>query len=430
MFLDGRFGDLHTILGDQNANLADVLKFPYIVQAARFRFPRLCQFVSRHSLSLLTYALSTDSPDLSTTAFTILNSGTAEYIRPLLETNSYRDVSFHVLSQNDPPVHLVARIASLTLVALIHMPEIACDMCGFIYRLLPYCENATVFTLFDTLMNADTDAPHAQHWLKEIGVCEYIRREIVAMPFDYVSDLANTFQDPVYVKAICLFRLVARGLCNPILCDELRRDSVVLCLQKQFPQMPDFVQNARWSAIARIICEQNAPTLGIFLEEALRIVSEPFERLKMYRVSALGFITTMMKFSSDTYKRLEESCIPAMLVTVAISFPNSTILHNAFLHFIETGLTNLAFADRVIRLYVPAIVVKGESDENRIMKSLCIRLMELFIDAVSKQPQLRAAMAEAHEGATFIERTVIPFRKITKETYGGFPKSLRYFYTD
>jgi hypothetical protein len=425
MLSQSQFGELQAILGDQNAKLVDVLEFPCIIHAARFGFPPLRGFVTRHSLQLLTYALSTDDSKLSRTALNILNCGDAEYLRPVLATTSYRDFAFHVLSQKDPPAHLIARISSLAVIALMRMPEIACEMCGFIYRLLPHCENATVFNLFETLMNDNESAAPAQCWLKGIGFCGYIPREIAAMPFDYVSGLANTFQDPVYNKAVYLFQLIARGLRSPILCNDFRGGSIVLCLEKQFPQMPDFVQSARWGAIAQLINEQNAPALGFFLEEALGIVSEPFERLKRYRVSVLGFITQMMQFWPETYKRLEESKLPAMLVTVAMLFPNSTILHNAFLQFVEMGLANLAFADRLIRLYVPAIVVNGESNENRIVKSLCINLMELFIDAVSKQPQLRAAMAEAREGARFIERTVIPFRNKAKGNYGGFPRRLR-----
>jgi hypothetical protein len=112
-----------------------------------------------------------------------------------------------------------------------------------------------------------------------------------------------------------------------------------------------------------------------------------------------------------------------MMGTVVLGFPNSTILHNAFIDFIEVGLSNIAFADRVIRLYVPIISVHGES-ENRILKSVCIRLMELFLDAVKKEPKLSSAMAESSEANKFIKDIVLPFRKKSQGRYGGMDSPL------
>jgi hypothetical protein len=418
MLAQNRFGELTAILGEPQTTMLQVLDLPYVTQAARYGFPALRTFVAPHSAELLKLAFSQHEAKLSTTAFKILNCGDCEYLRPLFESDVYRNNALELITQKDPPAFLLGRLASMTVIALVSLGEIACDNCGFIYRLLPYCENPTVFNLFETLTSDDDRVEFAQKWLKDFGFCEYIPREVTNIPFDYVSELTNIFQDPVYNKAFYLFQLIARGLRNNILGDEFRTESVVQCLQRQFPKMPDFVQISRWDALFFLVSETNAESLDIFVNEALRLLSEPFRRLKKYHVSALAFITRMMRYVPAVYETLQRSGLPSMMGTVVLGFPNSTILHNAFIEFIEVGLSNLAFADRVIRLYVPIISVHGESD-NRILKSVCIRLMELFLNVVKKQPKLKSAMAESSEGNKFIKDIVLPFRKKSQGKYGG-----------
>jgi hypothetical protein len=423
MLAQNRFGELAAILADPQTTLVQVLELPYITQAARYGIPALRTFVGPHSAALLKLSFSQDDPKLSTTAFKILNCGDSEYLRPLFESDVYRNNAVELIAEKDTPAFLLGRIASMTVVALVSLGAIACDNCGFIYRLLPYCENPTVFNLFETLTSDDSRVEPAQKWLKDFGFCEYIPREVTNIPFDHVSELTNVFQDPVYNKAFYLFQLIARGLRNAVLGDEFRTESVIQCLQRQFPKMPDFVQVSRWDALFFLVSEKNATSLEIFVGEALRLVSEPFDRLKKYHVSALAFITRMMKYVPTVYQTLERPSLPSMMGTVVLGFPNSTILHNAFIEFIEVGLSNLAFADRVIRLYVPIISVHGESD-NKILKSVCIRTMELFLDAVKKQPRLKSALAESGEGNKFIKDIVLPFRKKSQGKYGGMDLSI------
>jgi hypothetical protein len=114
---------------------------------------------------------------------------------------------------------------------------------------------------------------------------------------------------------------------------------------------------------------------------------------------------------------VERSSLPTVLFSVVLSFPNTTIFHNAFLEFIEAGLTNFAFADRVIRVSVPVLAAHGEATTNHILRAFCIRLMELFVDAAKAQHKLRPAMAQSHEGDSFIKQVVVPFRNATKGTY-------------
>jgi hypothetical protein len=419
MLAQDRFPELLELLAAGDTTLTQVLDLPYITQAARFGFLALRSFVAPHSAKLLRLAFSQADPARSITAYKILHCGDAEYLRPLFARDAFLDYAMDLMSQEAPPAPLVGRLASLTAVALSELPDCACENCVFVYHLLAYCENPTVFDLFETLTSDDDRVKPAQRWLRAFGFCEYIPREIALIDFGHRSACANVLKDPVYNRASYLFQLVARGLRNAVLGDDLRRTGNLLeCLRKKFPDIPDFVQAARWDAIATLATAANAGELTVFVDEALGILVEQFDHLRKFHVIALSFVTNMMKFGTVVYESIERSSLPTVLLAVVLSFPSATIFHNAFLEFIEAGLANFAFANRVVRVCVPVLATHGEATTNRILKAFCIRLMELFVDAAKAQRRLRPAMAQSCEGDLFVKHVVVPFRKTTKGPYG------------
>jgi hypothetical protein len=420
MLAQDRFPELLELLAASDTTIMQVLDLPYVTHAARFGFAALRSFIAPHSAKLLRLAFSQADPARSITAFKILHCGDAEYLRPLFAGEYFLDYATDLMSQDDPPAPIVGRLASLTAVALSELPECACDNCIFIFRLLPYCENPTVFDLFETLTSDEERVKPAQRWLRAFGFCEYIPREIGLIDFGHRSTCTNVLKDPVYNRASYLFQLVARGLRNSVLGDDLRRTgSLVECLRKKFPEIPDFVQAARWEAIATLATASKAGELMVFVAEAVEILSGAFDHLKKFHVIALSFVANMMKFRPDVYESVEQWSLPTVLFTVVLSFPSATIFHNAFLEFIEAGLANFAFADRVIRICVPVVAAHGEASTNRILRAFCIRLMELFVDAAKAQRKLRPAMAQSPEADLFVKHVVAPFRKTTKGKYGG-----------
>jgi hypothetical protein len=381
--------------------------------------PTLRSFIAPHAKELLQYAFSPDDTRHSTPAFKVLACGHPEYLQPILESGLYLEYATELLITPGLSSLLVGRLSSLTVVALLNLPELACDACGFIYRLLPFCENPTVFNLFETLTGDDQRIQRAQQWLKDFGFCEFIPREIANIDFNYVSAGVTVFKDPVYNKACYLFQLISRGSSNPILGTDMRTPEIVQCLQKQFPQTPDFVQIARWDAILGQVSDKTVSQCQVFLTEAIAIVSQEMSRLKKFHVAALAFLTNVMELLPEVIPKIEASFIPSMLISLTAQFPSSTILHNAFIRFTEVVLKNPGVAERLVRLYVPFLIVNGESNDNRILKSCCIRVVELFITAAKSNSKLRQVVDDYTEMGPFVEKTIKPFRSRSTTRYGG-----------
>ena len=420
--------ELREMIEVPESPLQPVLALPYIAKVAKIGFPVFQKYMSTKCNELLKFAFADELSLVSTNAYKILSCGDKTYLKPILEDGSYCDLATEMLTHADVPSFLIARLSSLTLTLLLNLPDLACEACGYIYHLLKYCENPTVFNLFEALTGSDPNVAPAQEWLKNLGFDAYIEREVMKIDFGYKSEGGNVFKDPVYNRACYLFILIGRSSENSIMGDSFKTANMVRCLSSTFENQPDFVTTAQWRAIIAITCEKTAPTAITFLRPALNMLTEPFTKLLEYRVSALIFITKMMNYSNLTLDLLLESQMPQMLINLVLQFENSTILHNAFLDFVELGVQEYKFTSQIINFYVPVVITYGESEENRVVKPCCIKVMEIFLKVAKKDKRIAQVLDEQAGVRDFVTNVVEPYNRKISTAYGGeFPIELKFF---
>ena len=416
---DMMHNELRELLLNPNTTLETILKLPYILKVANMKLPMLYEFLIARINEILRLTFSPERSAESTNAFKVMACGDHRYLQTVLENGSYCDVATEMLSHKDVQPFLIGRLSALTLSALVHYPDIAGPSCAFSYHLLPYCENPTVFNLFQTLTSSDENVGPAQKWLKDMGFAEYLEREVGAIDYKHKSECGNVFKDHIFNKACYFFVLIASSCESPILAEAFRKASLVECLRPAFEDQPDFVTTARWRAIVAITCEKTAPNMLQFVDTAVTLLTETFEKLREYRVSALLFLTKMVQVAPLTFDLLMEKQMPQMLIYLVLRFPNSTILHNAFVKFVEVGTEQGKFTSELVNIYVPVLITYGETNDNRILKPCCIKIMNLFIQAAKKNPQIATMLEEHQEAIEFYETTMQPYLTKVATPYGG-----------
>lgn len=410
---------LRDMLISPDTQLESVLALPYARKVADVGEPAFRKFVMNRCDKLLKLAFSEEMSTASTNAFKVFCSNDSCYLRCILDNGGLCDVGTELVSRPDKPAFLIGRLSAMTLRSLLTMPDNACLSCGYIFHLLSFCENPTVFNLFETLTSNDTNAQPAQQWLKDMGFAEFIERELTNLNYDYKSEYANAFKDPIFNRACYFFVLVARSCESPILGDVFRTPSLVKALERRFANQPDFVTTAQWRAIIALTCAKTAPSALIFIRPALQMLTEPFEKLIEYRVSALLFVTKMLPLAPLTFDLLLESQMPQMLINLVLQFPNSTILHNAFLDFVALAAKEQRFVSQIISFYVPVAIRYGESDENRVLKPCCIRIMDIFLGAARENKDIEVMLTEQDGVARFVSEVMHPFLEKSAASYGG-----------
>lgn len=423
--LDPTF-ELQEMLMSPETSIEDVLKLPYITRVANMKLPRFQSFMIERSRDLLRLAFSPERSSESTGAFRVLASGDRTFLATVLADNSFCDWATELLSNPNPPQFLIGRLSALTLTAFICLPDAAVESCGYIYRLLPYCENPTVFNLFQTLTSSDENVGPAQTWLKNMGFAEYIEREASAIDHAHRPEKGNAFKDPVFNRACYMYILIASSCESPTLAPEFQKKSIVACLKECFENQPDFVTTAQWRAIVAITCEATAYEMLHFVPIAVDMLAEQFSKLLEYRVLALQFLTKMVQLAPLAFDLLMEKQMPQMLIYLVLRFPNSTILHNAFVRFVEVGVEQGKFTAEIVNIYVPVLV--DASVEYRVLKPCFIRVMEIFVEQAKQNPEMAALLEEHQEAVEFVEGPMKDYQALSNTPYGGdLPLSLNFF---
>jgi hypothetical protein len=112
--------------------------------------------------------------------------------------------------------------------------------------------------------------------------------------------------------------------------------------------------------------------------------------------------------------------MPQMLINLVVQFPNSTILHNEFLKFVGLGVKNPKFALAIVMFYVPIAVDIGENEQNKLVKSVCLHVMDIFFKAAKDNKDLdRCLSKELHGVKQFANGPLKRYMTRCQTPYGG-----------
>ena len=410
--------ELQSMVNEPTTPVSAVLALPYICQSARVGFPRLIEYFASNAAELIRIAFSEEDDKLSKTAYTILLSGDPKIIDPILSNYLLTNTATELLTNADSNSIMIGRLSSLTQAFLYNLNNENKGSFGYIFRLLPHCGNPSVFNLFCTICGDDPKFETTQQMLDEMGFSDFVFREFDNMDVNYKSQAEIVWKDPVFVRFLCLYQLITKCCTNPILQKRFRTPQLVELLSKEFVDAPDYLKSAKWEAINAATCPEIAVQLLNLIDNALQLLSENFEHLRAFRVSALSFITNMMRIAPLTYDLMLKSVMPQMLINLVVSFPNSTLLHAVFITFVETGLANEQFALRIVNIYTPVIVDCVEENQNKILLPTCMKMLVLFTQLGKKNKEINQSLNECPGYDKIMKTTLKDYLKILNSPYG------------
>lgn len=412
--------ELYAIIQSPNPDLKALLAIPSVVRAVRQKNSTVMRFIETHIEDMLAIVFSDDKSIEASRAYSIFVLGDETLCKDILSEDRFRNHALETLVKPDVPAYVLGRLSSLTLVLLQTLPNETIEHCGFIYHLLKHCANPSVFNFFTSLTNGEEQRyEKAQEWLVDFGFAEYIIRELQSVDYKYQPTGTNPYSDPVYDKLTCLYELVTRCASNTIMEKGFKTVPVIQALISEIPNAPDYVRNAHWSAITAVTCAPIAVECLKLIPTALKLITEPFTRIRSFRVSALTFLAQMMEIAPMTYELLLQSSVLQSLCTVLIQFPNCTILHGEFRKFVEVGLKNETFATKMVGVYTPLFIDQASGRSNRVLSPTLFSIIELFNDRAQYRPAIRDVLKEIPEYQEFYKNELLPYNSVCNASYGG-----------
>lgn len=366
--------ELRTLVANKNTPLEDVLSLPYFPKSSRLGFSPVTKYLSNHSEELLQLAFRDDNSALSATAYSCLLTGEPEILMPLFTNGWLLTVAVDLLGNHQTKDYLIGRLASVTLVCFGVLDESILNQCTFIFNFLPHCNNPSAFNLLTSICSENESYVKLQEWLSDLHFFEYVFAEFDTIDYTYqfnknTTDNIDTtmYKDPVASKCLCLYNLLSCCCESNILKKGFLNDKLIEILlrkfnydsnnEKQTLKPPDFIRTARWKAITSATQKKISSKMIEFLSEAIDLLTEDFQKLRPYRVSALDFITKMLSLEpSSTTTLLMSSSVPQTLILIIMKFPNSSFFLSSFREFVQAALAIPEFSFILVNIYLPIII--------------------------------------------------------------------------
>lgn len=396
--------------------LEDILDSPLVNILLKSEDKALIKYFEFHIKEVLDIALSGEKSLLSVKCYQALLVGVKCHVLSLLNDEYFRDKCLDILSQKDIPPPLLGRLVGITSCFINVVPDSIGKNCGFLYQLLKYCDNSSVFNFFLTICSECERIVPFQQWLIDFGLCDYVLREIRSIDVNYQSECLNIYTDPVFLKLLCLYNIILNSSKNTVLKDTYVTKEVTEVSIIQFKNAPIYIINAQWEVINSLICQKTAIHLLCMINPAIDNIKDNYDKLSSFRVSSIEFLTKMMKLSSLTFDLLIQSSIIQILCEKIVKFPNSSILHGAFRDFVVVGLTRDDFALKMAAIYIPFFL---DNTSDRILAATIFKCINLFKEAAAKNQKLNEILQSNQEYVSFVNTKLVEYNEVSDKPYGG-----------
>lgn len=367
---------------------------------------------------MLKLVLTDDTNPLTANCFQILSLDCPSICLGYLENSYLMNMATQILSSKDVPQVTINKLATITLTCLLAAPKIAPESCGYLYHLLKYCSNHSVFNLFSAICTIDERTVIIQEWLNNMGFPEYINREFSRIDFKYQSKEPIPYYDEIYQLTFCLYQLITNSVASEYLKEGFLTQSVVDSLQNKFSNSPSYVTTGRWKAINAICCSITSKMMGQFVNEALAVMSDRYDRLYEYQVEAIVFLIKMMEFQPDVVDTVSGSSFPNWMIQRVMEYPHSTILHSAFRKFIDSARQHTPMLATIIHLYTPLFISVLKETDNKVLKPSFVYAIQQFVEVARNNKYITQILIEVPEFADYYNKELIKYMTISAKPYG------------
>lgn len=415
-----RVNHLHELLklvDDDDASVAPALESPVLIRATRQEIPQVKSFLIRKLGEIFKLALSEEKSLASGRALAVLCMPDADIIKGFLKQDLLQTNAKEVLSLKDVTSVTLGRISSIALAAVVMAPNEAKESCGFVHQFLQYCSHPAVFNFLDTICSEDPKNVPIQEWLIKFEFHNNLQKEFENFDYDHSSELEYKDERLNYLNN--LYTILGKCLVSKTLGEYFRKKEFVDLLLKEFPSCPLYILNTKWQTIFYFCCQDLANDLLPYVPIAMSFLDKPFDDITSYRMSALDFISEMMKYDSNISSSIVNSPILQVLTDLFDKYPYCTMLHTSFSKFIQSGSAYDEFSEKAVPLISPLLIVWGKGRKNRVRAPSALRLLEIFLELEKKDERWKQLLLGFEGMQQFIDEDYSEYKKVIDAPYGG-----------
>lgn len=350
---------------------------------------------------MLNYVFSSETSEISAKAFALFehcrpNSPNSKLIEAALEYQAFNNIASKILRQKSISPLMISRISQITYVIFTINPNFI-ETCGFIFQLFKYLSETSVISLFESICRPNQEYTSIQQWLIQIGFLKLLQNEVDSFrcpnDADRLNEDANLLASYYYLIKICAM--------NPVFYDQIYSHSFVYILNRDIGSYPQFVEDARWEALAAIYHPKTSEMMGGLFQVAIEIVSDVEKCRTRAAIAALSVLRGMVYNDTFLFQYINSYSIPLTVLQIMIENHSHSILHKACRDFISACFSSDKLEPSKVKQVLTLIVLNYNSDICHLRASLKFLANSLLL-IISKKPHLVKIAKEIDDFPAFV----------------------------
>ncbi|EAX99478.1 hypothetical protein TVAG_412940 [Trichomonas vaginalis G3] len=334
----------------------------------------------------------------------------------MLAHQRFMNAVLGVLPHIDENPLILPRLSSLTLSGLLIDPNAIKDSCGFILQLVTYADDVSVFSLFEALCGPNEELKEVQQWLIDVGFIQVLIKELESMYSPALKNCGRTDHNGSLLVAY--YNIIKIASSSKILRKEVKLSSVLAVLNRDLGELPSYIEDARWEAMASLACAKTFDVMRTLFQESVEMITDPKRVRTRASVSALHILAFMIKFDPIIPEFVLYAKLPKVTTDLMKANPDHSILHAAATYFLMSCLENPVTMTNTMN-EIASFVLYSMNQSNRNIAATGMNLLSKVSDAEKVNEDIFNAMNEV---PGFVKEVKDPFAvyvRLLDDDYGG-----------
>ena len=355
---------------------------------------------------LLDLCLSEEDSDIGNRAFMVFTRTNQKLIQAFLKDDTFYSHASAVIFRDSPSIRSISRVATLLTNMITAFPEKSEECCGFIFKLIEFCDEPGVYDLIHKICEPSSTLYKIQEGLVEARFSDVIIQEL--------KD-----ENTVPHKILALLRAVREASENEIMRSSVQTIEMIKVIENLMHHEELNLKNELWGTLVAVMCQKNRDSAKAFIRAAADNVIEFYERVMRYHVSSFEFLEKMINLRSQDVKEVLGSQMDQAVVRLIVQFADSSNLMGAVFRFIKAGIRWRELTRRTLTVYVPLMAHEAVAKARTAASAQCMVLLDELERHSRREKELAEALATMDVFAEFCGGGLRWYRKVMSSSYGG-----------
>ncbi|OHT00615.1 hypothetical protein TRFO_32672 [Tritrichomonas foetus] len=217
--------------------------------------------MSEHIDQILECLYEETPTEFGTRCFLALQSAQPHIIDSLIKSDCLQVPAMKILNQKRPPMLSICRLAGIIMAAIKNQPISISLMLGYIFQLLNFIDQPSIFDFFYGITGSNPELEDAQKWLVSVKFESIIVQQILAAHIDDI-------------KLKYLFQLISATKRSDILYPIFATSRVIGVITSK---VTNLYEDDRWETLLYLYCESTRAFIVSVYQLMVEIIKKPIE---------------------------------------------------------------------------------------------------------------------------------------------------------